>query len=160
MAGFTLDKTDVTILKELQNDAVISNLELADKVSLSPSPCSRRVRQIEDAGYFRGKVILLDPEKVGLPVNVFIQITLTSQKKPMLQFFEKTISQWPEIMECYLMTGDFDYLVRVVVPDLKIYQLLLDKVTELDCISHIRSSFSLKQVCYKTALPLGHLEST
>jgi Lrp/AsnC family leucine-responsive transcriptional regulator len=157
MLDFTLDKTDIEILMALQLDAGISNLELADKISLSPSPCSRRVKLLENAGFFRGQVTLLDPKAVGLPVNVFIQITLSRQEKKKLECFEKNISLFPEVMECYLMTGDFDYLIRVAVPDLISYQIFLDKVTELEGISLIKSSFSLKQVCYKTELPLKHL---
>lgn len=157
MENFSLDKIDIDILKILQRDAGISNLELADQVSLSPSPCSRRVKLLEEAGFFRGRVTLLDPKTVGLPVNVFMQITLIRQKKSHLEIFEEEISQWPEVMECYLMTGDFDYLIRVAVPDLISYQVFLDKVTEMEEISHIKSSFSLKQICYKTELPLQHL---
>jgi len=157
MHEFTLDKIDIEILVALQLDAGISNLELADKVSLSPSPCSRRVKLLEEAGFFRGKVTLLDPKAVGLPVNVFIQITLNRQEKKNLEVFENNISLLPEVMECYLMAGDFDYLIRVAVPDLISYQIFLDKMTEMEGISLIKSSFSLKQICYKTELPLKHL---
>lgn len=157
MLNFTLDKIDIEILMALQLDAGISNLELADKISLSPSPCSRRVKLLENAGFFRGRVTLLDPKAVGLPVNVFIQITLSRQEKKNLEIFEKNISQFSEVMECYLMAGDFDYLIRVAVPDLISYQLFLDKVTDMEGISLIKSSFSLKQICYKTELPLKHL---
>jgi Lrp/AsnC family leucine-responsive transcriptional regulator len=157
MLDFTLDKIDIQILMALQLDGGISNLELADKISLSPSPCSRRVKLLEKAGFFRGKVTLLDPKAVGLPVNVFIQITLSRQEKKNLEVFENNIGQFPEVMECYLMAGDFDYLIRVAVPDLISYQIFLDKVTEMKSISLIKSSFSLKQICYKTELPLKHL---
>jgi Lrp/AsnC family leucine-responsive transcriptional regulator len=157
MLNFTLDKIDIEILMALQLDASISNLELADKISLSPSPCSRRVKLLENAGFFRGRVTLLDPKAVGLPVNVFIQITLSRQEKKNLEIFENNISQFSEVMECYLMAGDFDYLIRVVVPDLISYQIFLDKVTDMQGISLIKSSFSLKQICYKTELPLKHL---
>jgi len=157
LENFKLDKTDLQILRILQQDACISNLDLADAVGLSPSPCSRRVRMLEEAGYFRGRVTLLDPDTVGLPVNVFMQITLSQQKKKNLESFEATVNQWPEVMECYLMTGDFDYLIRVAVPDLHAYQQLLDQLTEIEGIAHIKSSFSLKQVQYKTQLPLRHL---
>lgn len=159
MHNIVLDKTDLDILKALQHDAGISNIELADKVNLSPSPCSRRVKILEQAGFFRGKVTLLDPKMVGLPVNVFIQITLSRQKKRNLEVFESKISEWPQVMECYLMTGDFDYLIRVAVPDLTRYQELLNHITEMEGISHIKSSFSLKQICYKTELPLDHMNS-
>ncbi|MBA6326421.1 Lrp/AsnC family transcriptional regulator [Colwellia sp. MB02u-6] len=157
MLNFTLDKIDIEILMALQLDAGISNLELADKISLSPSPCSRRVKLLENAGFFRGRVTLLDPKAVGLPVNVFIQITLSRQEKKNLEVFENNISQFSEVMECYLMAGDFDYLIRVAVPDLMSYQIFLDKVTDMEGISLIKSSFSLKQICYKTELPLKHL---
>jgi Lrp/AsnC family leucine-responsive transcriptional regulator len=153
-----LDKIDIEILKYLQADSSLSNIELAEKVCLSPSPCSRRVKILKDNGYFRGWVTLLDPESVGLPVNVFIQVRLSHQIKNNLQQFEKEVAQWPEVMECYLMTGDFDYLIRVVVPDLRAYQLFLDtRLTLVKGVDNIRSSFSLKQVRYKTELPLEHL---
>ena len=154
---FSVDKTDIQILRILQKDAGISNAELAEKVSLSPSPCSRRVKLLEEAGFIRGKVTLLDPKAVGLPVNVFIQITLSRQRKNNLEMFEQSINQWPEIMECYLITGDIDYLIRVVVADLDGCHLFLDKLTALEGISHIKSSFSLKQIRYKTELPLDQL---
>ena len=158
MTEHSLDKTDIEILKCLQTDSNLSNVELADKVCLSPSPCARRVRILQENGYFRGGVTLVEPEKIGLSVNVFIQVSLSQQGKRNLQRFEDVVSSWPEVMECYLMTGDFDYLIRVVVPDLHAYQLFLDKrLTLVKGIDNIRSSFSLKQVRYKTELPLGHL---
>jgi len=160
MNNHSLDKIDRKILDALQADGSISNLELAERVCLSPSPCSRRVKMLEEAGYIRGKVTLLDPEKIGLPVNVFIQVTLHQQVKKDLDAFEQTVTQWPEVMECYLMTGDFDYLIRLVVPDLTAYQQFLDhRLTLLEGIDNIRSSFSLKQVRYKTELPLDHLNN-
>jgi Lrp/AsnC family leucine-responsive transcriptional regulator len=154
----TLDKIDVEILKCLQVDSSLSNVELAEKVCLSPSPCARRVKILKDNGYFRGWVTLLDPEKIGLPVNVFIQVRLSHQIKRNLQQFEKEVAKWPEVMECYLMTGDYDYLMRVVVPDLQAYQHFLDtRLTLVKGVDNIRSSFSLKQVRYKTELPLDHM---
>lgn len=158
MENYSVDATDIMILKILQEDAGISNTELAEKISLSPSPCSRRVKLLEEAGFIKGKVTLLDPKAVGLPVNVFIQITLSRQRKNNLEEFEKSIHKWPEIMECYLITGDIDYLIRVVVPDLEGCQKFLDKLTDFDGISHVKSSFSLKQIRYKTELPLEHLK--
>ena len=153
-----LDRIDIEILKYLQADSSLSKIELAEKVCLSPSPCARRVKILKDNGYVRGSVTLLDPEKVGLPVNVFIQVSLSQQIKKNLQQFEKEVAQWPEVMECYLMTGDFDYLIRVVVPDLHAYQLFLDtRLTLVKGVDNIRSSFSLKQVRYKTELPLRHI---
>ncbi len=157
MNDFKIDATDLKILKILQEDACISNLELAEKVSLSPSPCSRRVRILEDEGFFARRATLLNPDVIGLPVNVFVQITLLRQKKKNLVGFEKSIMQRPEIMECYLMTGDFDYLIRVAVPNLAAYQIFLDSLTQVEEIDHIKSSFSLKQIQYRTAFPLDHL---
>ncbi|MCP4413898.1 MAG: Lrp/AsnC family transcriptional regulator [Gammaproteobacteria bacterium] len=158
MDSFSVDKIDLQILKILQQDGSISNADLAEKIALSPSPCSRRVKLLEKAGFIRGRVTLLDPKTVGLPVNVFIQITLSRQRKNNLEDFAQSISQWPEIMECYLMTGDIDYLIRVAVTDLEGCHQFLDKLTDLDGISSIKSSFSLKQIVYKTELPLDHLQ--
>ena len=157
MSDFKIDATDLRILKILQEDACISNLELAEKVALSPSPCSRRVRILQDEGFFSGRATLLNSDVIGLPVNVFVQITLLRQKKKNLVGFEEAIMQRPEIMECYLMTGDFDYLIRVAVPNLAAYQIFLDDLTQVEEIDHIKSSFSLKQIQYKTAFPLDHL---
>ena len=160
MAGtYQLDKIDRAILEALQTNCSLSYLELAQRVNLSASPCARRVKLMEERGFFRGRVMLLDPDKVGLPVNVFVQVTLHHQVKANLQEFEQAVAQWPEVMECYLMTGDFDYLMRVVVPDLRSYQKFLDEsLTPTPGIDNIRSSFSIKQVEYRTALPLNHLE--
>ena len=160
MNNLPLDKIDIQILQYLQADSSLSNVELAEKVCLSPSPCARRVKILQDNGYFRGSVTLLDPEKVGLSVNVFIQVSLSHQIKKNLQQFEKVVASWPEVMECYLMTGDFDYLIRVAVPDLHAYQRFLDtRLTLVKGVDNIRSSFSLKQVRYKTELPLDHLQT-
>ena len=152
-----LDDVDIKILKILQNDASVSNADLAEKVSLSPSPCARRVRLLEDKGFIRQQVTLLDNKKLGLSVTMFVQITLSRQRKKSLVAFESEISDWPEIMECYLMTGDIDYLLRVVLPDLEACQQFLDKLTDVDAIGHVKSSLSLKQVRYKTEIPLDHV---
>ena len=157
MAQDTLDATDWKILSILQGNAAIPNIELAEKVFLSPSPCSRRVKNLEEKGYINKRVTLLDPNKAGLPVTVFIQVTLDHQVKKELDSFANQVKSWPEVMECYLMTGDFDYLIRVAVPDLISYQEFLEHITEMEVIDHIKSSFSLKQICYKTELPLEHM---
>lgn len=158
MTDYTLDSIDWKILNILQSDAGISNIELADLVCLSPSPCSRRVKNLEKQGFISKRVTLLDPQKAGLPVTVFVQVTLHHQVKKDLDRFAQQVLDWPEVMECYLMTGDFDYLIRVVTPDLHSYQTFLDeKLTAVDGIEHIKSSFSLKPICYKTELPLGHI---
>lgn len=153
-----LDRIDRRILAEIQDDARISNTELAARVGLSPSPCWRRVKQLESDGVIRRYVTLASPQALGLPVNVFVSITLDKQVEDNLERFEAAVQNRPEVMECYLMTGDFDYLLRVVVPDIESYQrFVLEHLTRIEGIASIKSSFALKQVQYKTALPLAHL---
>ncbi|MED5408883.1 MAG: Lrp/AsnC family transcriptional regulator, partial [Pseudomonadota bacterium] len=113
-----LDKIDSRILEIIQEEARISNTDLADRVGLSPSPCWRRVRTLESAGVIERYVTLVNAKSVGLPINVFATVTLEKQIEPALEAFEKAVTQRPEVMECNLMTGEFDYLLRVVVPDL------------------------------------------
>ena len=155
---YSLDTIDWKILAILQSDAAIANIDLAERVCLSPSPCSRRVKNLERLGFINRRVTLIDPQRVGLPVTVFVQVTLHHQVKKDLDRFALQVTQWPEVMECYLMTGDFYYLMRVVAPDLQAYQTFLDeKLTAVEGVEHIKSSFSLKPICYKTELPLGHM---
>jgi Lrp/AsnC family transcriptional regulator, leucine-responsive regulatory protein len=152
-----LDEIDRKILVLLQGNARIPNIDLADKVGLSPSPCLRRVRELEAGGVVRRYVTLLDPAQVGLPVSVFVNVTLERQIEPALERFEAAILKRPEVMECYLMTGDFDYLLRIVAADLSAYErFLVENLTRVPGVSSIRSSFALKQVKYSTALPLGN----
>ena len=150
-----LDKTDIAILAQLQENARITNAELAKAVHLSPTPCFNRVRALEKLGLIKRHVTLLDPEPLGLRVTVFIQISLEKQVEDALRRFEAAISARPEVMECYLMSGDADYLVRVVVEDIDALQHFIVKhLAKIPGVSNIRSSFALKQVRYKTALPL------
>ena len=152
----SLDPTDLRLLDHLQTDARITNVALAESASLSPAPCLRRVRDLEAAGVIRGYATLLDPEALGLHVSAFIQISLEKQVVNALRNFEETIASYPEVMECYLMTGDSDYLLRVVAHDLKgLQSLIVDRLARLPNVANIRSSIALKQVKYKTALPLG-----
>ena len=149
------DKKDLRILEILQEQARISNSALAQHVGLSPSPCWRRVRALEDGGVNQQYVALVSAKSVGLPINVFATVTLDKQIESALEAFETSVTKRPEVMECYLMTGEFDYLLRVVVPDLEAYEhFLLEHLTRIKGIASIKSSFSLKQVCYKTTLPL------
>jgi Lrp/AsnC family leucine-responsive transcriptional regulator len=151
-----LDDTDRKILTLLQDDGRISLADLAEKVGLSPSPCLRRMRNLEKAGVIARYVAVLDQQAVGLPVSVFISIKLASQKQDALDRFAKTISRWPEVLECYLMTGPRDYWLRVVVPDLAAYERFLkQKLTRVDGVASIESSFALEQVKYTNVLPLG-----
>jgi len=150
-----LDRTDARILQELQNDARLTNVELARRVNLSPSPCLARVRALENAGVISRYVALVNPAAVGLGLSVFIQISLERQVQDTLEQFERAVARFPEIVECYLMTGDSDYLLRVVVPDVQaLQQFIINGLTKIAGVANIRSSFSLKQVKYDTALPL------
>ncbi|MBU6491478.1 MAG: Lrp/AsnC family transcriptional regulator [Burkholderiales bacterium] len=150
-----LDRIDIGILSELQQNARITNAELARAVNLSPTPCFNRVRALENLGLVKQQVTLLNPEPLGLRINVFIQVSLEKQVEHALQRFEQAISEQPEVMECYLMSGDADYLLRVVMPDIKaLERFILERLTTIPGVSNIRSSFALKQVRYKTALPL------
>jgi len=150
-----LDEIDRRILARLQEDARISNADLARAVALSPSPCLRRVRALEERGVIRRFVALLDPVALGLGVSVFVQVRLERQVEQALERFEAALLGRPEVLECYLMTGDADYLLRIVVPDLPAYErFLVDHLTRVPGVASIRSSFALKQVKYSTALPL------
>jgi DNA-binding Lrp family transcriptional regulator len=150
-----LDAIDRKILAALQDNARLSNVQLADKVGLSASPCLRRVRELEQSGVIRRYVTLLDPGAIGLPVSVFVSVTLERQAEKSLQPFEKAVLERPEVLECYLMTGDADYLLRVVTADLAAYErFLMEHLTRVRGVASIKSSFALKQVKYSTALPL------
>ncbi|KQP15275.1 Lrp/AsnC family transcriptional regulator [Pseudorhodoferax sp. Leaf265] len=150
-----LDATDLRILDQLQRDGALSNVELARRVHLSPSPCLARVKALQAAGIITGYVALADPARLGLGLNVFISISLTRQSKEALADFEHRIALHDEVMECYLMTGDSDYLIRVAVADIAaLERFILEQLTPIPGIEKIRSSFALKQVRYKTALPL------
>src|SRR6186713_2542759 len=151
-----LDAIDRKILAVLQQDGRKSIAELAEQVGLSPSPCLRRVRMLEEAGVIARYVAVLDQQSVGLPVSVFVSIKLESQREDALAKFAKAIAPWPEVLECYLMTGPRDYLLRVVVADLAAYdRFLKQKLTRLEGIASIESSFALEQVKYTNVLPLG-----
>jgi Lrp/AsnC family leucine-responsive transcriptional regulator len=150
-----LDAIDRRILGLLQSDSRITMQELADKVGLSVSPCHRRVRLLESRGVITRYMALVDQKSLGLPVSVFISIKLERQKEADLNRFAKAISGWEEVLECYLMTGNRDYLLRVVVADLTSYEAFLkNKLTRLDGIASIESSFALSQVKYTIALPV------
>ena len=155
MSLIELDDTDRRILRALQDNSRLSNVELARSVGLSPSPCLRRVKTLEDSGVIQRHVSLLDPTAVGYPVSVFVSVTLERQVESALEQFEAAISKRPEVLECYLMTGDADYLLRIVTSDLASYErFLVEHLTRIPGVNSIKSSFALKQVSYHTALPL------
>jgi Lrp/AsnC family leucine-responsive transcriptional regulator len=150
-----LDKIDLRILAELQQDGALTNVELARRVRLSPSPCLVRVKALQEAGVIERYVALASAKALGLGLNVFISISLKEQSRDKLAEFERRIAEHDEVMECYLMTGDSDYQIRVAVGDIAaLEKFILNQLTPIPGIEKIRSSFALKQVRYKTALPL------
>ena len=155
IAQKSLNEIDRRILTHLQANARMTNADLAREVGLSPSPCLRRVRDLEQNGTINRYVALLNPSAVGLPVSVFVQVTLERQVEKALESFEAAVIDRPEVMECYLMTGDADYLIRVVVASIDDYErFLVNELTTIPGVASIKSSFALKQVTYRTNLPL------
>lgn len=154
-----LDKIDIRILRELQLKGDLTNLELADKVGLSPSPCARRVKQLEDTGVILKRVTVLSASKLGLKLMALIQISMDRHTPDRFEEFEKRIAGYPEVLECSLITGQSaDYQLKVVVPDMEYYQeFLLNKITRINGVSDVHSSFIMRHVIDTTALPLSHL---
>ena len=151
----TLDSFDRNILHELQNDGRISNTALAARVSLSESACLRRTRNLERTGMIRGYVGLVDQTRAGYPDNVFVQITLHSHHRDDLLAFEEAVKAVPEVMECYLMSGEADYLLRVIVRDARDYERVYSRhLTQLPKVSRVHSSFGLRTIVKKTELPV------
>ena len=152
-----LDRYDKQILEALQGNGRISNQELADSISLSPSPCLRRVAKLEEAGIIDGYVALLNARKLGLTLVAFISISMDKHTPDRFDQFERTIESYPEVLECHLITGQSaDYLLKVIVKDMDGYQqFLLQKLTRIDGVSGVHSSFVLKSPVDKTALPVG-----
>ncbi len=151
----TLDRFDRAILTALQKDGRISNVQLASSVSLSESACLRRVRALEESGLIDRYVALLSQPKVGLPGNVFVHIGLQREKDTELAAFESAVRNIPEVMECYLMTGEFDYLLRVAFADMADFERLhKDFLTRLPGVSRVSSSVAIRTVQKKTELPL------
>ena len=149
-----MDAIDRRIIRILQQDGRISNQDLADRVGLSPSPCLRRVRALERKGILTGYAAIVDQEKYGLPIDVFVAISLESQRDEALAAFETAINRLDEVMECYLMTGTRDYLLRVVCDGLKSYERFTrEQLTRLPGIRSIESSFALGQVKKRVTLP-------
>ncbi len=154
-----LDRADKRILEVLQADGSISNLELAEKIGLSPSPCSRRVKQLEESGIIQRRVTLLNASKLGLKLMAIIQISMDRHTPDRFELFENSIREIPEVLECTLITGQSaDYLLKVIVPDMEYYQdLLLNRITRIAGVTDVHSSFVLRQVVNKTELPLNHV---
>lgn len=151
-----LDRSDHTILSVLQSDGRISNVDLADRAKLSESACLRRVRALERSGLIKGYVAQVDQAKAGLPVNVFVNITLVHQDLTELKAFEEAVQEIPEVMECYLMSGEHDYVLRVVVADVNDYERIHQRyLTRLPGVARVNSSFALRTVRKTNQLPIG-----
>ena len=150
-----LDPLDRAILRELQADGRLTNVELAKRVRLSPSPCLRRVRSLEDRGYIRGYTALLDRHRVGRALRIFVQVSLTSQRQETLEAFEHAVADLGDVLECYLMAGESDYLLVVAARDLDAYQQFFTKrLGELPGVASLRSMVAMKTVKDTTALPV------
>lgn len=155
-----LDKLDKRILQELQKNGAISNLELAETIGLSPTPCARRVKQMEDAGIIDRYVTLLSASKLDLKLTALIQISMDRHTPDRFEIFEQKVTSYPEVVECLLITGQSaDYQLKVVVPDMEYYQeFLLNKITRIEGVSDVHSSFMLREVVNSTELPLNHIQ--
>jgi len=151
-----IDKIDRQILHQLQKNARISNLELAERVNLSPTPCARRVKQLEQAGIISGHVTVLNHEQLGLNLTAMISVTMDKHTADRFDKFEQDAAKLPEVMECYVVTGqDSDFLIKVLVRDMRHYEeFLLRRLTKLEGVSGVHSSFVLRQPINKTELPI------
>jgi Lrp/AsnC family leucine-responsive transcriptional regulator len=150
-----LDAYDWRIIDELQRDGRATNQALAERIGLSPSPCLRRVRMLENVGVITRYVALIDPQPIGLTVTAFVRVRLDQQGDRHLAAFEAAIADLPEVMECYLMTGESDYQLRILVPSLADFEnFLRHKLTRIEGVSQVTSSFALRPIVYRTALPM------
>jgi Lrp/AsnC family transcriptional regulator, leucine-responsive regulatory protein len=151
----TLDRHDRAILDALQRDGRLSNVNLAKAVNLSESACLRRVRLLEQSGLIYGHAILVDQKLAGYPSTVFVQISLDKQQQKDIERFELAVADIPEVMECYLMTGDSDFLLRVIAADATDYERIHTQLlTRLPGVARVRSSFSLRTVIKKQTVPV------
>ena len=151
---YCLDSIDQRILSALQKDGRLSYVQLATKVGLSESACLRRVKLLEQSGVIDRYVMLIDQTAIGKPGNVFVRVTLEGQQQEKLQHFEQEIWQVKEVMECYLMSGDSDFLLRVIVRDTEDYMRVHNRLTGIPGVLRVQSSFALKTVVKKTEMPL------
>lgn len=156
MPNIQLDQIDREILAQLQEDGRMSNQELSERVGLSPSPCLRRLKLLENSGAITRYVALVDPEYVGLAVTAFVRVRLDQQDDRHLAAFETAVTGFAEVMECYLMTGDADYQLRVIVSSLTAFEeFLRHKLTRIEGVGQVTTSFALRPIIYKTAIPVG-----
>ena len=157
MQPVALDKIDLKILQVLQENGRLSNLELSERVALSPSPCLRRLKQLEDSGIIRRYAALLSPVSLGLGLQVMIRVT-TDKSAQARQEFEQAVQMWPEALGCFALTGEADYMLHAFFTDMNAFShFVLDVLLSHDCVQDAKSSFVLKEVKSTTSLPLGHL---
>ncbi len=149
-----LDKIDRAILNRLQQNGRLTNVQLAEQIGLSESACLRRVRTLEESGIIDRYVMLINQSAIGKPGNVFVRVTLDGQQREKLAAFEAQIAGVAEVMECHLMSGDFDYLLRVITRDNSDYVRIHNQLTSLEGVMRVQSSFALRTVLHKTELPL------
>lgn len=150
-----LDDIDRHILRELQRDGRLNNVALAERVGLSPSPCLRRVRLLEAAGIINRYVALLDPSKIGMGLTVFARVWLTGQDAATVDRFTRRILKLPEVVECHLMAGDCDFLLRIVAPDLDAYRRFqIDHLTRIEGVQSVKTEIPMQRVKMSSELPL------
>ncbi len=154
----SLSIIDKQLLTELQQDGTLTMLQLGERVGLSHTPCWRRVKRLEEDGYVRGYVALLDPERIECSVNVFVNVTLRLHQENAMLRFEEAVQEIPEIVECYVISGGTDYLLRIVVKDVAAYEdIVKHRLVHLPEVGNLNSTIALRQVKYTTAYPLiGH----
>lgn len=153
-----IDRTDLRILELLQRDGRLSNADLAQQVALSPSPCLRRVRQLEQSGVIRGYAALLDPRRLGLGLQAFVTVTLEKRRDTPMHAFHAAVHSAPEVLSCFALTGEMDYLLHVVAEDLEHFsRFLMDRLLRLDGIANVKSSFVLQSIKDTTEMPLTQI---
>ncbi|MCZ4282495.1 Lrp/AsnC family transcriptional regulator [Kiloniella laminariae] len=156
----SLDNTDKKILKLMQQDSDLSNAEIAERVGLSTAPCWRRIKRLEENGIIRQKVAILDPDSLGLEIVVFATVKVTAQAQHGLEDFERRVSRFDEITECYTVSGGMDYILRIVTTDMRSYERFLrDNLLQIPNIGEVHSRFAVSKVKYTTALPLDLIKT-
>ncbi|WP_188791384.1 Lrp/AsnC family transcriptional regulator [Salipiger pallidus] len=151
----SLDDTDLRILRVLQKQGRMSNADLSEQVNLSASACHRRVQRLEADGFIRGYVALLDARRMNMPTTVFVEITLSTQADEVLDAFEKAVSRIPDVLECHLMAGSADYILKIIAQDTEDYaRIHRQHLARLPGVAQMQSSFALKTVFKTTALPV------
>ncbi len=151
-----IDEIDLRILAALQRDASLSNVQIAGQVGLSASPCWRRIQRLERTGVIRSRVALLDAERLGLGITVFESVKLSSHGRQALPEFEAAVREYPEVLECYTVTGEVDFILRILTRDMQSYERFLrDHLLQMPSVAEVHSTIALTQVKYTTEVPLG-----